>query len=68
MKNKARDLILKLYKDDKITKEEVDILLDAIGDINRYYTFPKPYPYWEYKPAEQPYYTITNNIDKTNVE
>ena len=47
MTNKARDLILKLYKDDKITKKEVDILLDAIGDINHYYTLPKPYPYWE---------------------
>lgn len=36
----ARDLILELYKGYKVTKEEADILLDAIGCIN-YHNPPK---------------------------
>ena len=72
---KARDLILQLYKEDKITKDEVDILLDAIVS-NR--SFPKEiclrydplihksYIDWTYRPEEQP--SWTNNINKITVE
>ena len=57
----ARDLILELYKDDRITKQEADTLLDAIDNKNNYYTKPtyQPYPDWTYKPYEQPWYTVT---------
>ena len=67
--NKARDVILKLYKEDKIAKDEVDILLDAIVDRNCCYNPPtyKPYIDWTYRPEEQPKWTITSNTDKTNV-
>jgi len=67
----ARDLILELYKEDHITKEETDLLLDAIKNTasttfipTRYY----PYVDWVYRPHEQPRWTITSNTDNTNVE
>ena len=65
----ARDLILELYKEDHITKEEADLLLDAINKtagttfIHRQY-----YPDWTYRPYEQPRWTITSNKNNTNVE
>ena len=71
MMNKARDIILQLYKEDKITKDEVDILLDAIVGEDCCYNPPIPYkPYidWTYKPEEQPKWTITCNSNSTNVE
>ena len=55
--NKARDLILELYKEDKITKDEVDILLDAIAGRDCCYNPPTWQPHkldWTYKPYEQP--------------
>lgn len=68
--NKARDVVLQLYKEDKITKDKVDILLDAIFG-NGCYCGPQLrqyYPDWTYRPEEQPKWTITSNTDKTNVE
>ena len=66
----ARDLILELYKDDRITKQEADTLLDAIDNKNNYYTQPtyQPYVDWTYRPYEQPRWTITSNTDTNNVE
>jgi len=59
----ARDLILELYKDDRITKQEADTLLDAIDNKNNYYTQPtyQPYVDWTYYPTtpSQPWYTVT---------
>jgi len=59
----ARDLILELYKDDRITKQEADTLLDAIDNKNNYYTKPtyQPYVDWTYYPTtpSQPWYTVT---------
>jgi hypothetical protein len=63
----ARDLILELYKEDHITKEETDILLNAISTTGTPTTFI-PYADWTYKTYEQPYWTITSNTDNTNVE
>ena len=57
--NKARDLILELYKEDHITKEEADILLDAIGGINYSYNPSTIHPYWEHRGMEQPSWTKT---------
>jgi len=70
MMNKARDVILQLYKENKITKDEVDILLDAIVYRNCCYNPPtyKPYIDWTYRPEEQPKWTITSNSNSTNVE
>ena len=50
----ARDLILELYKEDHITKQEADTLLDAIDNKNNYYTQPtyQPYVDWTYRPYE----------------
>ena len=59
MMNKARDVILQLYKEDKITKDEVDILLDAIVGEDCCYnplTY-KSYIDWTYRPEEQPSWT-----------
>jgi hypothetical protein len=66
--NKARDLILELYKKDHITKEEVNILLDGVEDKNCCYNPPiyKPYIDWTYRPEEQPKWTITSNSNSTN--
>ena len=68
--NKARDVVLQLYKEDKITRKEVDILLDAIFGNGCYYRpqLRQYYPDWTYRPEEQPIWTITSNTDKTNVE
>ena len=68
--NRARDLILKLYKNENITKEEVDILLDGIEGKIWYYNTPTHQPYidWTYKPYEQPKWTITSNTNSNNVE
>jgi hypothetical protein len=63
--NKAKDLILELYKGDNITKEEASTLLDSVQPTcsNNYSNWGKPD--WTYRPAEQPYWTITNtNTDK----
>jgi hypothetical protein len=65
----ARDLILELYKEDHITKEETDILLNAISTTAGTTFIPTPYyPDWTYRPYQQPYWTITSNTDNTNVE
>ena len=70
--NTARDLILELYKDDHITKQEADILLDAINNTPGTTFIPAPYyTYidWVYRPHEQPRWTITsNNTNSTDVE
>ena len=68
--NKARDVILKLYKEDKIAKDEVDVLLNAIVGGDFCYNPPiyKSYIDWTYRPKEQPKWTITNNSNSTNVE
>lgn len=65
---KARGIILELYKQDKITKEEVDILLDAIDGTNCCYKPSTLHPYWEYRPMEQPSWTITTNTTNNDVE
>lgn len=68
MDKTARDLILELYKDDHITKEETDLLLDAI--IKPPLTVTVPYstgstttPDWTYDPYRpgQPWYTLTSH-------
>ena len=69
--NKARDVVLQLYKEDKITKDEVDILLDAIVGRDCCYNPPTWQTNkldWTYIPYGQPSWTITNNVDKTSVE
>ena len=61
--NKARHLILKLYKKDRLTEEEVNILLDSIDNKNNYHTqqvCPTKVD-WTYRPDEQPRWTLTNN-------
>ena len=63
----ARDLILELYKDDHITKEETDLLLDAINKSAQIVTAPyntgtiTTKPDWTYYPntPSQPWYTVT---------
>jgi len=63
----ARDLILELYKDDHITKEETDLLLDAINKSAQIVTVPYSIgtittkPDWTYDPyrPSQPWYTVT---------
>ena len=68
----ARDLILELYKKDHITKEETDLLLNAINNVPGTTFVPTPhYTYidWVYRPHEQPRWTITsNNTSNTHVE
>jgi len=60
--NKARPIILRLYKNDNLTEEEVNILLDCIDNKNNYYTQPVPTKVdWTYRPDEQPRWTLTNN-------
>jgi len=68
--NKARDVILKLYKEDKIAKDEVDVLLDAIVGRDCCYNPPiyKSRVFETYKPEDQPKWRITNNSNSTNVE
>lgn len=71
----ARDLILELYKEDNITTEETNLLLDAIT-VSKPVQLPyvdwtyRPYEQlsWTYKPYEQPNWTITSNTDTNNVE
>ena len=58
----ARDLILELYKEDHITKEEVNLLLDVEK------ASVVPYIDWTSRPYEQPKWTITSNTNNTNVE
>ena len=50
--NKARHLILRLYKNDNLTEEEVNILLDGIENKNNYYTQPVHLTNadWTYRP------------------
>jgi len=54
----ARDLILELYKEDHITKQEADTLLDAIDNKNNYYTQPTYQPY-----VPTGLTSLTNNLD-----
>ena len=49
----ARDLILELYKEDHITKEEADLLLDAI--VQKGGTTFVPVPYEPVNPYYPPY-------------
>ena len=59
---KATDIILELYKNENITKKEVDILLDAIWGRNCCYNPLKLYPYTfdqAYKPEEQHKWTYS---------
>ena len=49
----ARDLILELYKEDHITKEETDLLLDAIEQKGG--TTFVPVPYEPINPYNPPY-------------
>jgi len=65
----ARDLILELYKEDHITKEEANLLLDAVNKTAGTTFIPmRYYPDWTYRPYEQPKWTITSNKNNTNVE
>ena len=70
----ARDLILELYKDDHITKEETDLLLDAISHKGGTTFVPVPYepanPYTPpYKPGDFWYTTNTNTpSDNTDIK
>ena len=65
----ARDLILELYKEDHITKEEANLLLDAVDKTAGTTFIPTTYyPDWTYRPYEQPRWTITSNTNNTNVE
>ena len=67
----ARDLVLELYKEDHITKEETNLLLDAVNKPPQ--TVPYPYntgtittkPDWTYDPYRpgQPWYTTTGTDD-----
>ena len=56
MENDALDIILGLYKNDNLTKEEAGILLDHV-----YYDKPTLLPFNEirYNYNEQPKWTIT---------
>ena len=62
----ARDLVLELYKDDHITKEETDLLLDAINKSAQIVTAPNNtgtitnIPDWTYDPyrPSQPWWTV----------
>jgi len=68
MNKTARDIVLELFKEDHITKEETDLLLDSIekGGTN---FIPVPYreinptPDWTYDPYRpgQPWYTVIGN-------
>ncbi len=56
----ARDLILELYKEDHITKEEANLLLDAVNKTAGTTFIPTPcYTDWTDKPDEQPKGTRT---------
>ena len=56
----VRDLILELYKKDHITKEEANLLLDAVNKTAGTTFIPAPYyPDWTYRLYEQPRWTIT---------
>ena len=67
MDKTARDLVLELFKEDHITKEETDLLLDAINQKGGTNFIPVPYreiyptPDWTYDPYRpgQPWYTTT---------
>ena len=72
----ARDLILELYKEDHITKEETDLLLDAINKSAQIVTAPyntgtittKPdWTYDPYRPGQPYWYTSTTNTS-SNIE
>ena len=67
----ARDLVLELYKDDHITKEETDLLLDAINQKGGTQFIPVPYenpnPYSPpYRPGDVWYTTNTNTTTSDN--
>ncbi|MDC6464822.1 hypothetical protein PQZ39_00160 [bacterium] len=73
MDKTARDLILELYKDDHITKEETDLLLDAINKPPLTVTVPYSTgtittPDWIYDPYRpgSPWYS-TNTTTSTSV-
>ncbi len=58
MERTARNLILELYKDDHITKEETDLLLDAITLSKQ---VQLPYVDWTYRTNDQPRWTYDPN-------
>jgi hypothetical protein len=76
MDKTARDLVLELFKEDHITKEETDLLLDAINKPPQ--TVPVPYstgtittkPDWIYDPYRpgQPWYTVTSTSEANTVD
>jgi hypothetical protein len=77
MDKTARDLVLELFKEDHITKEETDLLLDAINQKGGTNFIPVPYreinptPDWTYDPYRpgQTWYTTTSeNLEKTKTE
>jgi hypothetical protein len=69
----ARDLILELYKEDHITKEETDLLLDAIEQKGGTTFVPLPYeypttPYPPYRPGDIWYTTNTTTTTSDNTD
>ena len=74
MDKTARDLVLELFKEDHITKEETDLLLDAINKPPQTVTVPyntgtiTTKPDWTYDPYRpgQPWYT-TIGTDSTSI-
>ena len=65
MSKTARDLVLELYKDNRITKEETNLLLDSINEKRGTTFVPLPYeqPYYPsppWKPGDIWYTTNTN--------
>jgi len=73
MSKTAVDIVLELYKEDHITKEETELLLDAINQKGSTQFIPVPYenpnPYSPpYRPGDVWYYngTSTTTSDNTN--
>jgi hypothetical protein len=69
----ARDLVLELFKEDHITKEETNLLLDAINKPPQTVTVPYNTGTITTKPdwtlPGQPWYTTTSeNLEKTKTE
>jgi hypothetical protein len=52
----ARDLILELYKEDHITKQETDLLLDAISTKGDTSFIPLPYKDYTPNPLYDPFH------------
>lgn len=71
----ARDLILELYKEDHITKQETDLLLDAISAKGNTLSMPISYkeytkPDWTYNPSYTvgPWYTTMSTVGFSTIE